>query len=108
MVGFEYVIGMCKPSMECFKNTLHVIEQCMYMYAYNQHRLTCVHLTPGVVVDNTYRSDDKRVSTRHTTQRKMYRYTPFRPVHVGIQWNLSVTTTSILKFITCDLFSNVF
>ena len=25
-----------------------------------------------------------------------------------IQWNLSVTTTSIMKSITCDLFSNVF
>ena len=25
-----------------------------------------------------------------------------------LQWNLSVTTTSIIKFITCDLFSNVF
>ena len=25
-----------------------------------------------------------------------------------IQWNLSVTTTSEIKFITCDLFSNVF
>ena len=25
-----------------------------------------------------------------------------------IQWNLSVTTTSKIKFITCDLFSNVF
>ena len=25
-----------------------------------------------------------------------------------IHWNLSVTTTSIMKFITCDLFSNVF
>ena len=25
-----------------------------------------------------------------------------------IQWNLSVTTTSIIKFIACDLFSNVF
>ena len=25
-----------------------------------------------------------------------------------IQWKLSVTTTSIIKFITCDLFSNVF
>ena len=25
-----------------------------------------------------------------------------------IQWNLSVTTTSMMKFITCDLFSNVF
>ena len=25
-----------------------------------------------------------------------------------IQWNLSVTTTSIIKFITCDLFSSVF
>ena len=25
-----------------------------------------------------------------------------------IQWNLSVTTTSIIKSITCDLFSNVF
>ena len=25
-----------------------------------------------------------------------------------IQWNLSVTTTSMIKFITCDLFSNVF
>ena len=24
------------------------------------------------------------------------------------QWNLSVTTTSIIKYITCDLFSNVF
>ena len=28
--------------------------------------------------------------------------------HWMIQWNLSVTTTSIIKFITCDLFSNVF
>ena len=27
---------------------------------------------------------------------------------VSLQWNLSVTTTFILKFITCDLFSNVF
>ena len=25
-----------------------------------------------------------------------------------VQWNLSVTTTSIIKCITCDLFSNVF
>ena len=25
-----------------------------------------------------------------------------------IQWNLSVTTTSMRKFIICDLFSNVF
>ena len=25
-----------------------------------------------------------------------------------VQWNLSVTTTSMMKFITCDLFSNVF
>ena len=25
-----------------------------------------------------------------------------------IQWNLSVTTTFMIKFITCDLFSNVF
>ena len=25
-----------------------------------------------------------------------------------LQWNLSVTTTSIMKFITCDLLSNVF
>ena len=25
-----------------------------------------------------------------------------------IQWNLSVTTTSIIKVITCDLFSNLF
>ena len=25
-----------------------------------------------------------------------------------LQWNLSVTTTSIMKFITCDLFSYVF
>ena len=25
-----------------------------------------------------------------------------------VQWNLSVTTTSLIKFITCDLFSNVF
>ena len=27
---------------------------------------------------------------------------------VWIQWNLSVTTTFIIKFITCDFFSNVF
>ena len=25
-----------------------------------------------------------------------------------VQWNLSVTTTSVIKCITCDLFSNVF
>ena len=27
---------------------------------------------------------------------------------ISLQWNLSVTTTSLIKFITCDLFSNVF
>ena len=27
---------------------------------------------------------------------------------IMIQWNLSITTTFIIKFITCDLFSNVF
>ena len=27
---------------------------------------------------------------------------------VNIQWNLSVTTTSKINLITCDLFSNVF
>ena len=27
---------------------------------------------------------------------------------VKLQWNLSATTTSIMKFITCDAFSNVF
>ena len=26
----------------------------------------------------------------------------------NIQWNLSITTTSIIKFIICDLFSKVF
>ena len=30
------------------------------------------------------------------------------PAEYIIQWNLSVTTTSIITFITCDLFSNVF
>ena len=30
------------------------------------------------------------------------------PVHLKLQWNLSVTTTSIIKFITCDLFRKVF
>ena len=25
-----------------------------------------------------------------------------------VQWNLSVTTTSLIKFIACDLFINVF
>ena len=25
-----------------------------------------------------------------------------------IQWNLSVTTTFIIEYITCDVFSNVF
>ena len=28
--------------------------------------------------------------------------------YVFVQWNLSVTTTSIMNFITCDLFSDVF
>ena len=27
---------------------------------------------------------------------------------IYVQWNLSITTTSKIKFITCDLFSNVF
>ena len=35
-----------------------------------------------------------------------------RPVpiceNIVVQWNLSVTTTSMMEFITCDLFSNVF
>ena len=30
------------------------------------------------------------------------------PAVINVQWNLSVATTSIMKFITCDLFSNVF
>ena len=29
-------------------------------------------------------------------------------IFIRTQWNLSVTTTSKIKFITCDLFSNVF
>ena len=29
-------------------------------------------------------------------------------IHVVIQWNLSITTTSIMKFVICDLFSNMF
>ena len=28
--------------------------------------------------------------------------------HCKLQWNLSVTTTSLIELITCDLFSNVF
>ena len=32
----------------------------------------------------------------------------FGGFHIEIKWNLSVTTTSIIKYITCDLFSNVF
>ena len=28
--------------------------------------------------------------------------------HWPIQWNLSVTTTSLMKLVNCDLFSNVF
>ena len=27
---------------------------------------------------------------------------------VSVQWNLSVTTTSIIRFVTCNLFSNMF
>ena len=33
---------------------------------------------------------------------------PLASIELQIQWNLSVMTTSIMKFITCDLFSNVF
>ena len=29
-------------------------------------------------------------------------------IYENVQWNLSVTTTSIIKIIACDLFSNVF
>ena len=29
-------------------------------------------------------------------------------VNILLQWNLSETTTSLIKFITCDLFRNVF
>ena len=29
-------------------------------------------------------------------------------LYLMIQWNLSITTTFIIRFITCDLFSNVF
>ena len=32
----------------------------------------------------------------------------WRHNHINIQWNLSVTTTSVMKLITCDLSSNVF
>ena len=28
--------------------------------------------------------------------------------YTQIQWNLSLTTTSMIKFIACDLLSNVF
>ena len=37
-----------------------------------------------------------------------YRLIIFQPAVMLLQCNLSVTTTSIMKFITCDLFSNVF
>ena len=32
----------------------------------------------------------------------------YKGVTLLLQWNLSVTTTSIINYITCDLFSNVF
>ena len=35
-------------------------------------------------------------------------HTNTRRVAKNIEWNLSVTTTSKIKFITCDLLSNVF
>ena len=56
----------------------------------------------------------------HTHDKHEYfpvdKYHLFHPMHPGpvqqewslVQWNLSVTTTSIIKFIACDLFSNVF
>ena len=37
---------------------------------------------------------------------QVQRYAYFRVIK--LQWNLSVTTTSIIKFITCDLFINVY
>ena len=33
---------------------------------------------------------------------------PIEPLRKKLQWNMSITTTSKIKFITCDLFSNVF
>ena len=46
---------------------------------------------------NNYRYDNIQYALRQTITQYWL-----------LQWNLSVTTTSIIKFITCDLFRNVF
>ena len=36
-----------------------------------------------------------------------YTFYPPSPLIIQVRWNLSVTTTSLIKFIICDLFSYV-
>ena len=45
---------------------------------------------------------------RRKHQEHCHKYLEIRSVILHVQWNLSVTTTSKIKFITCDLFSNGF
>ena len=60
----------------------------------NKEQTMCVDLGDKL-------SDTSRKSTKGFLRELQYR-------HNQIQWNLSVTTTSIIKSISCDLFSNVF
>ena len=58
---------------------------------------------PVIWVAMTFTWDEPKRRQTHTPSEVMGKWW-----YLAVQWNLSVTTTSIIKFITCDLFSNVF
>ena len=56
----------------------------------------------------TSNAEDVSIWWRHHDSAPWWQATTSIPItSIYIQWNLSVTTTSIIKFITCDLFSYV-
>ena len=58
-------------------------------------------------MNDTYGTTDK-ILLVETGGKYIFDCIPVTILHSVVQWNLSVTTTSLIKFITCDLFSNVF
>ena len=62
-------------------------------------------LSGGQAVFNIYKQ--MRIMDFHLAMSSNIIYNAIQVTFV-IQWNLSMTTTSIIKSITCDLFSNVF
>ena len=85
----------------CFFNSLMIGDNCFYNLL---HNLDAIHKLLDSFVEIWLSEMTTNVFCMF--HRVVWK-SQFYQISV-IQWNLSVTTTSIIKCITCDLFSNVF